>query len=49
MTTIHVLIDGIAKDILTEKECDAFIATVKSKGHKLPTSSIKEYRKMKKP
>ncbi len=48
LTTMDVLVDGISKGNLSEKECDAFIATVKSKGHKLPTNSIKEYRKLKK-
>lgn len=47
-TTMDVLEAAIANGVMTETECDNFIAEVKQKGSKLPCNTIKEYRKNKK-
>lgn len=47
-TTMDILEIGITQNVLTEGECNKFITEVKSKGSKLPSNSMEEYRKMKK-
>jgi len=49
LTTMDILVDGISTGIFSEKDCDKFILEVKQKGSKLPTNTIKEYRKIKTP
>lgn len=44
LTTMDFINAAFEKEILTEAECDEFIYDVKSKGSKLPCSTIKEYR-----
>ena len=43
ITTMDLLVEAFKKQILTERECDIFIAMVKSKGSKLPVNSIQEF------
>lgn len=43
ITTMDLLAEAFKKGMLAERECDIFIAMVKSKGSKLPVSSIQEY------
>jgi hypothetical protein len=45
-TTMDLLVEAIRKKIMTEEECDLFIADVKAKGSKLPCNTMKEYLKM---
>jgi hypothetical protein len=43
---MDLLVEAIRKKIMTEEECDLFIADVKAKGSKLPCNTMKEYLKM---
>jgi predicted nucleic acid-binding protein len=43
-STMDILIDAIAKGVMTEQECDLFISDVIKKNSKLPSKTIKEYR-----
>lgn len=47
-TTMDLLLEACAVGVLTEGECDHFIAEVRSKNSKLPCNTLAEYRKMKK-
>jgi predicted nucleic acid-binding protein len=47
LTTMDILLDAISVGIFSDKDCDKFISEVKQKGSKLPTNTIKEYRKIK--
>ena len=46
-TTMDLLLEAISRKVLTEDECDLFVANVKAKGSKLPCNTIREYLKMK--
>jgi len=46
-TTMDLLQEATVKGIMTDQECDTFIAEVKSKNSRLPCNTIDEYRKMK--
>jgi predicted nucleic acid-binding protein len=46
LTTMDILVEAFQKGIMTEGECDLFIAEVKKKGSKLPANYIKEYIKL---
>lgn len=46
-TTMDLLHEATVKGVMTETECNLFIAEVKSKGSKLPCSTIAQYRSMK--
>ncbi len=46
LTTMDILVKAFQKGIMTEGECDLFIAEVKKKGSKLPANYIKEYIKL---
>jgi hypothetical protein len=46
-TTMDLLHEATVKGIMTDAECDVFIATVKSKDSRLPVSTIAQYRSMK--
>ena len=43
-TTMDFLWEAYATELLTEKECDDFIAEVKRKGSKLPVDKITHYK-----
>jgi len=43
ITTMDLLAEAFKKRMLSESECDNFIAMVKSKGSKLPVNSIQEF------
>ncbi len=43
MTTLDILVEAIRLNIMSEDECDTFIAKVKNKGCKLPCNTIQEY------
>lgn len=45
-TTMDLLQEATVKGILTDNECNAFIAEVKTKGSRLPCNTMDEYRKM---
>jgi hypothetical protein len=47
-TTIDVLVVAIENEVMTELECNSFIAEAKQKGSKMPCDTMAEYRKMKK-
>lgn len=47
-TTMDLLLEACARGVLSEKECDQFIAEVRSKNSKLPCNTLAEYKKMKK-
>ena len=46
-TTMDLLQEATVKGIMTDTECNLFIAEVKSKGSRLPCNTIVEYRKLK--
>ena len=43
LATMDILLAACKKGILTEDECNSFIAEVKNKGSKLPCNTIEEY------
>lgn len=47
-TSMDLLLEGCAKGVLSEAECDQFIQEVRSKNSRLPCNTLAEYRKMKK-
>ncbi|MFB6454956.1 hypothetical protein ACE38W_06765 [Chitinophaga sp. Hz27] len=48
-TTIDILEFARQKGILSENDCDTFIATVKKKGSKMPYNTMAEYKRAKNP
>ncbi|MEO6903707.1 MAG: hypothetical protein ABI315_11260 [Bacteroidia bacterium] len=47
LTTMDILLEAFNNKMFTEKECDEFITSVKSKGSILPCNTLNEYIKMK--
>lgn len=45
-TTMDILTIALNHNIMSEKDCDAFIQRVISKGSKLPCNTMKEFRKI---
>lgn len=37
------LCQAITSEVMTEEQCDEFIATVKAKGSKLPVTKIRDF------
>lgn len=46
-TTMDLLQEATVKGIMTDTECNLFIAEVRSKGSRLPCKTIADFRKMK--
>jgi predicted nucleic acid-binding protein len=46
-TTMDLLVEAVAKGVMTEAEADVFITEVKNKRSRLPCNTLAEYRKMK--
>lgn len=46
-TTMDLLLEACERGVLTEGECDRFIAEVRSKNSKLPCNTLAEYKKIK--
>ena len=46
LTTMDILVEAFQKGIMTESECDQFIAVVKKQKSKLPYNYIAEYIKL---
>jgi len=42
-TTMDFLCQAITSEVMTEEQCDEFIATVKAKGSKLPVTKIRDF------